>query len=133
MFPGFPSLMAEILLAPILIAVIQEYNQWAPALVPLIFICINFAFAAAATQLTNLLNAVGKIKITFYLMIMWTALTWLFIPYLSIKFGVTGAAIGHSLVGLHQSLLSQLPKSILIFPLPKPYSSHCSEPLLWGP
>ncbi len=60
----------------------------------------NFAFAAATTQLTNLLNAIGKIKITFYLMIMWTALTWAFIPFLATKFGVVGASIGYSLVGL---------------------------------
>jgi O-antigen/teichoic acid export membrane protein len=68
-------------------------------LIPIIFISINFAFASATTQLTNLLNAIGKIKITFYLMIMWTVLSWLLIPVLSIKFGVIGASIGYSLVG----------------------------------
>ncbi len=99
-FLVFPSLMAEAVLAPILIQIVPRYNQWTPAMIPLIFICINFAFAAATTQLTNLLNAIGKIKITFYLMIMWTILTWLFIPYLSLKFGVTGAAIGYGLVGV---------------------------------
>ncbi|HET7098721.1 MAG TPA: oligosaccharide flippase family protein [Patescibacteria group bacterium] len=95
----FPSLVGIIILSPILVVVIPRYNQWAPALIPIIFISINFAFAAATTQLTNLLNAIGKIKITFYLMIMWTILTWALIPFLSIKFGVNGAAIGYSLVG----------------------------------
>lgn len=95
----FPSLVGIIVLAPILVRVIPRYNQWIPALVPLIFISINFFFAAATTQLTNLLNAIGKIKITFYLMIMWTALTWIFIPLLAIKYSVIGASIGYSLVG----------------------------------
>ena len=61
---------------------------------------INYAFAAGTTQLTNLLNAIGKIKITSSLMIMWTILTWIFVPYLGYKFGVNGAAFGYSLVGL---------------------------------
>lgn len=95
----FPSLVGIVILAPILVRVIPRYNQWIPALVPLIFVSVNFMFAAATTQLTNLLNAIGKIKITFYLMIMWTALTWLFVPFLAWKFGATGASIGYSLVG----------------------------------
>jgi O-antigen/teichoic acid export membrane protein len=95
----FPSLVGISILAPILVNVIPRYNQWVPALVPIIFVSINFIFAAATTQLTNLLNAIGKIKITFYLMIMWTILTWAFVPVLAIKFSVTGAAIGYSLVG----------------------------------
>ena len=99
-FLVFPSLIGIIVLAPILVHVVPRYNQWIPALVPLVFIGVNFMFAAATTQLTNLLNAIGRIKITFYLMIMWTVLTWLFIPVLAYKFSVTGASIGYSLVGV---------------------------------
>jgi O-antigen/teichoic acid export membrane protein len=95
----FPSLVGISILAPILVRVIPRYNQWIPALVPIVFVSINFIFAAATTQLTNLLNAIGKIKITFYLMIMWTILTWAFVPILAIKFSVVGASIGYSLVG----------------------------------
>lgn len=95
----FPSLVGITILAPILVRVVPRYNQWIPALVPLIFISINFLFAAATTQLTNLLNAIGKIKITFYLMIMWTVLSWVFIPVLAMKYGVVGASVGYALVG----------------------------------
>lgn len=95
----FPSLMGIVILAPLLVRVVPRYEQWIPALVPIIFISINFAFASATTQLTNLLNAIGKIKITFYLMIMWTILSWVLIPFLSIKFGVVGTSIGYALVG----------------------------------
>lgn len=95
----FPSLVGIVILAPILVTVIPRYNQWTPALIPIVFVSINFIFAAATTQLTNLLNAIGKIKITFYLMIMWTVLSWIFIPLLSVKYGVIGASLGYSLVG----------------------------------
>jgi len=98
-FLVFPSLVGITILAPILVKVIPRYNQWIPALVPLIFVSINFLFAAGTTQLTNLLNAIGKIKITFYLMVMWTVLSWVLIPSLAVKFGVIGASMGYSLVG----------------------------------
>ncbi len=96
----FPSLMGIIILSPLLVRVVPRYEErWLTALIPIIFISINFAFASATTQLTNLLNAIGKIKITFYLMIMWTVLTWALVPILGSKFGVVGASIGYALVG----------------------------------
>lgn len=111
----FPSLMGIIILSPILVRVVPRYEQWIPSLIPIIFISINFAFAAATTQLTNLLNAIGKIKITFYLMIMWTVLSWIFIPLLSVKFGVNGAAVGYSLVGLSSVIAIYIAKKYVNF------------------
>ena len=95
----YPSLFGLIALFPILITVIPKYQKWAPAFIPLVFLAINTSWAAVSTQLTNLLNSVGKIKTTMKLMIMWTVLSWLFLPLLSIKSGVNGAALGYALVG----------------------------------
>lgn len=111
----FPSLVGIIILSPILVKVIPRYEQWTPALIPIIFISINFAFAGATTQLTNLLNAIGKIKNTFYLMIMWTILSWIFIPLLAIKFGVVGASIGYSLVGVSSIIAIYVAKKYVNF------------------
>src|SRR3990167_2800019 len=55
-FLVFPSLVGIVVLSPILVNIVPRYNHWTPALVPIIFISINFLFAAATTQLTNLLN-----------------------------------------------------------------------------
>jgi len=98
-FLVFPTVVGLVLLAPMLVDIIPRYEKWEPALIPLFLISINTVFAAATTQLTNLLNAIGQIKTTFKLMIMWTVLTWLFIPALAIKFGINGAALGYALVG----------------------------------
>lgn len=98
-FLVFPSVVGLVVLAPLLIAVIPRYEKWTPALIPLMFVSVNVIFAAATTQLTNLLNAIGRIKTTFKLMVMWTALTWIFVPYLAINYGVNGAALGYSIVG----------------------------------
>jgi O-antigen/teichoic acid export membrane protein len=113
----FPSLVGISVLAPILVRVIPRYNQWIPALIPIVFVSINFIFAAATTQLTNLLNAIGKIKITFYLMIMWTVLTWAFIPVLALKFSVIGASIGYSLVGASSVVAIFIAKKYVNFSL----------------
>ena len=97
-FLTFPTLVGFVLLAPMLVDIIPRYEKWRPALVPLYIIGIDTLFAASTTQLTNLLNAIGKIKITFKLMVMWTVLAWLFIPFLSVRYGYVGAAIGYALV-----------------------------------
>lgn len=97
-FLVFPSVVGLLVLAPLLVKIIPRYDKWEPALIPLAFISINTIFAASTTQLTNLFNAIGKIKITFKLMIMWTLLTWALVPALAIKFGVNGAAAGYALV-----------------------------------
>ena len=99
-FLVFPTTAGLLVLAPLLIDIIPRYEKWEPALLPLFLISINTLFAAATTQLTNLLNATGRIKTTFKLMIMWTVLTWLFVPILSIRYSVVGAAFGYSLVGV---------------------------------
>jgi len=96
----FPSLMGIALIAADLIAVIPKYGQWQPALLPLYFYALSFAIAAVTTPITNAFNAVGKIKVTTKLMIMWTVLTWIFYPILSLKFGYIGTSVAALLVGL---------------------------------
>jgi len=113
----FPSLVGLIILVPMLIQLIPNYSKWLPALTALSLIGINTIFASVTTQLTNLLNAIGKIKITFRLMIMWTVLTWIFIPVLAKRFGVNGAALGYSLVGASSVVAIIMVKKIVNFSL----------------
>lgn len=96
----FPSLVFLLLLAPSLVEIIPKYSKWSPALLALTFLSITSALAAITTPITNALNAIGKISVTFKLMIMWTSLTWFFVPALALIFGVSGAAFGFTLVGL---------------------------------
>lgn len=96
----FPALIMLVILAPIFVIIIPRYNKWEGAVSALIILSVTSALAAITTPLTNTLNAIGKIGITFKLMIMWTALTWIFVPILAINFGINGAAFGLTLVGL---------------------------------
>lgn len=95
----YPMIVGLILLSPLLVSIIPKYEKWQPALLALFLISINTAWAAVSTPLTNMLNAIGKITITFKLMIMWTILTWAMVPALSVLYGVGGAALGFALVG----------------------------------
>ena len=61
-FLVFPTLAGVLVLAPILVEIIPKYQKWEPALIPLGLIAVNSVFAAVTTQLTNLLNSIGKIK-----------------------------------------------------------------------
>jgi O-antigen/teichoic acid export membrane protein len=96
----FPSLVMLVLLSPVLVQIIPRYLKWEGALFALSVLSITSALAAITTPLTNTLNAIGKISLTFKLMIMWTVLTWAFIPALTYLYGINGAAIGFTLVGL---------------------------------
>ncbi|MBU1031659.1 oligosaccharide flippase family protein [Patescibacteria group bacterium] len=96
----FPSLVMLVLLSPVLVEIIPKYIKWSPALFALSILTITSALAAITTPLTNTLNAIGKISLTFKLMIMWTVLTWIIVPPLAVFYGVNGAALGFTLVGL---------------------------------
>lgn len=99
-FLVFPSLVLLNLSASTLVEIIPKYNKWEEALFALYVLTITSALAAVTTPLTNALNAVGKISVTFKLMLMWTVLTWVFVPYLAISFGLNGAALGFTVVGM---------------------------------
>lgn len=88
------------MLAPSLVEIIPKYNKWSPALFAISILSITSALAAITTPLTNTLNAIGKITVTSKLMVMWTVLTWIFVPILASVYGVNGAALGFTLVGL---------------------------------
>lgn len=96
----FPSLVILVLTAPVLIQIIPKYTKWEGALFALTVLSINSALAAVTTPLTNTLNAIGKISLTFKLMVMWTVLTWILVPIFAQNFGVDGAAAGLTLVSL---------------------------------
>lgn len=116
-FLTFPTLAALLIFAPSLIEIIPRYGKWEPALIPLSLIAVNTVFASVATQLTNLLNAIGKIKTTFKLMVMWTILTWLLVPGLAYFYGVNGAAAGYALVGVSSVVAIYVTSKLVKFSL----------------
>lgn len=94
----FPTTIGVYLVSPLLIKVIPNYSKWEPSIIPLGFMTINVLFASVTTQLTNMLMAIGKIKIVSGLITMWAVLTIILVPGLGAIYGVNGAALGYALV-----------------------------------
>jgi len=95
----FPAVTGIAMISPNIISIIPKYTKWAPAIIPLYFYAINVAIASITSPLTNAFNATGKILLTTKFMIMWTTLTWILFPVLTIKYGIIGTSVATVLVG----------------------------------
>ncbi len=108
----FPASAGIALIAPSLINIIPKYTKWLPAIIPLYFYSLNIAIASITSPLTNAFNAIGKITLTTKFMLMWTVLTWLLYPYLTIKYGYVGTSVATLLVGLSSVVVWIVAKKI---------------------
>ena len=122
----FPMLAGMTILAPILVQLVPRWTKWSLALTALGLYAWNSAWASISTPLTNTLNALGKVKINTILMVMWTALTWILVPWLARMYGYNGVAYATAIIAVssivpvlivqkltHFSLLAAVGKPIL--------------------
>jgi len=121
----FPSLVGLVILSPYFIKLIPKYTKWEPALISLTFFSVNAILSSISTPLTNALNAIGKIKITLYLMVFWTIATWVLTPIAIVIFGFNGVSAASAFIALSLVVVVYLTKkyidfnifSITIYPL----------------
>lgn len=97
-FLSFPLLAGSAIISKDLINLIPRYTKWLPGLPALYLFSFTYAISSLTSPLTNAFNATGQIKLTTKLMIMWTSLTWLFLPTLSYLFGLNGALIANLII-----------------------------------
>lgn len=128
----FPTLIGFLVLAPVLINIFPRYQHWEPALLPLLFMTINSAFASFTTLLTNMLSAIGKIKVVSKLIIMWTVATLILVPLLSTQYGVNGAALAYALVGSLSIIAIWVAKQLVNFSLYEGVSKTLVAALIMG-
>lgn len=95
----YPILFGLIAIAPSLIThVVSE--KWKGAL-PLIYLfSVTVFWANLSSPFTNFLNAIGKVKTTLKLMLMWTVLEWLITPAMTLKFGFVGVGMSSALISI---------------------------------
>lgn len=94
----FPMLVGLSFFIHPLIYLLPKYIKWEPALFSFYLFAFSSALASISTPLTNALAAIGKIKITLILMIMWTALTWILTPVLIFRIGFNGVALTQAII-----------------------------------
>ncbi len=111
----FPSLVGLVALSPYFVHLIPKYLKWEPAILSLAFFAINAALSSISTPLTNALNAIGKIKISLYLMVFWTIATWVLTPIFIVFFGFNGVAAASALISCSVVLVVYLAKRYISF------------------
>ncbi len=94
----FPISIALLFFVRPLVHLIPKYTKWEPALLSFYFFVGAAAIAGLTTPLTNALNAIGKIKTTLLLMVMWTTLTWVVTVIFIHFFGFQGVAFSIFLI-----------------------------------
>lgn len=96
----FPTSSLLILSVHPLVYTIPRYLKWESALFSFYIFTIVSVFAAYSTTCVNALNAIGKIKTTLILMIVWTTLTWTLIPVGIRMFGYNGVSLAYLAISL---------------------------------
>ncbi len=97
------------------VRLIPKYGKWEPALLSFYIFVISALIAGFSTPLTNALNAVGKIKLTMFLMIFWTAGTWILTLIFIPLFGFNGFAITLLVLSLAIVVVIRMAKEIAHF------------------
>jgi O-antigen/teichoic acid export membrane protein len=93
----YPVLFGIMAVLPVFIEVMGK-QKFQPTMHLIYIFTIASFWAIPSTTFTNVLNAVGKIKITLFLMVMWTALTWILAPVFAYYFDYTGVAVAYLLI-----------------------------------
>jgi O-antigen/teichoic acid export membrane protein len=110
-----PTLMAMAIFMQKIVYIIPKYSKWAPAL-PLFYIfCLASLFSSYSSPFMNLFNALGKVKITFSLMFVWTLSTWILTPFFTRLFGYYGFPYVLLLIASSSAVVSFIAKRFVEF------------------
>lgn len=96
----FPASVGLAFIAQPLVHLIPKYLKWEPALPSLYLFVIASILASVSSPLVNAILALGKIKTSLKLMILWTILTWILTPILIFQMGYSGVALAQALIGI---------------------------------
>lgn len=112
----FPVLLGLIITSPYIIQYFPRWqNKWEPAVVSLIFFCLNALVSSLSGILVNVLDATGRVKTTLRLMVMWTILTWVLTIIFVKIYGFHGVSLASFLVTLTIGVTIYMVKSVVSF------------------
>lgn len=90
-----PLMTLGVFLMPHVVYLIPKYSKWAPAL-PFFYIFVLSSFLVTySAPFISLFNSLGKVKISFVFMLVWTTLIWLLTPLFTREFGLYGFPLAH--------------------------------------
>ncbi len=127
-----PILIGLVLIMPKLIEIIPNYSKWEPAL-PLFYIfAASSLIVSYSAPFMNILNALGKVKVTFLFMAFFTALIWVLTPTLISMYGAIGFPLAHIIVSVFYILVIIKAKSLIKFEFIKPIYAFLISSLIMG-
>ncbi|MFH0979691.1 MAG: oligosaccharide flippase family protein [Candidatus Roizmanbacteria bacterium] len=88
-----PAIFGLVIVMEKMIDFIPKYSKWAPALPFFYLFSLSALFSSYSTPFINLLNGLGKVKISLIFMTIWTIATWILTPVLTHFFGSFGFPI----------------------------------------
>ncbi len=110
-----PFFLGMIMIMRHFVEVIPKYQKWAPAL-PLFYIfAISSLILSFSAPFMNLFNALGKVKLSFSFMLLFTFLTWILTPALTNLFGIFGFPIAHIIISITFALVIVKAKRLINF------------------
>jgi O-antigen/teichoic acid export membrane protein len=111
----FPVYLAMTYLITPMVNFIPKYSKWEPAIPAFMLFCFSSVVASLSTPLTNILIAIGKIKITLYLMIFWIILTWVGTVSLINTIGFNGVPLTAVIVSFSIIVVIKLVNKVINF------------------
>lgn len=128
----FPILTGIIILSPYVINLTPKWQKWEPAVLSIVFFCLNAAISSLSGILVNILDATGRVKKTLNLMVIWTLLTWMITPIFIYKFGYNGVAAASFVVSITIGYTIYLVKQIVEFDFVKSIQKPLAASLIMG-
>lgn len=111
----FPITAGLIFFVTPMLRIVPRYGKWEPAIFSFFLFALAAAVASLSVPLTNALNAIGKIKITLWLMVFWTTFTWVLTVIFIKLFGFNGFAMAILTVALTIGVVVYLVNQIAHF------------------
>jgi len=110
-----PTTLGLALIMGKMVQLIPRYSKWESALPIFYLFCLSSLFSSYSTPFMNLLNGIGKVKISFYFMVGWTVATWILTPILTKFFGVFGFPVTLVILSSSFLLVQQQTKKFIPF------------------
>ncbi len=114
-----PIVFSGIILVQPLVNLIPRYVKWQPAVLSYYLFSITVIFASVSSLATNVLQAMGEIKVVFKLMIFWTVVTWVSVPIFIRLFNYNGVAISMFIISFSSVIPIYLIRQLTGFNLRK--------------
>jgi len=110
-----PTIFGLALTMDHIVYLIPKYAKWTPALPLLYLFCVSAFLASFSSPLLNLLNALGRVKISLIFMIVWTVTTWILTPVLTYLYAYYGFPITVAFISVSSVVVVSVAKQCVHF------------------